>query len=180
MQTLEQRDGQPSLESYRRIIDLKTAELFFLSCYLGATLAGSPSEFTHAAGAFGRHLGVAYQIYDDLADFFGKEDRIGKTLGTDFANGKCTLPTLVLLQQSSEQDAAAILEDMRSGRGDHFDAHVAQMSNLGVFDRVSETISQEIEKAEFLLKPHFHQPAARELLRLSGLLRCQLESLRIS
>jgi len=179
MQTLEQRGGQPSLDTYHRIIDLKTAELFFLSCYLGAILADSPMEFTDAAGAFGRHLGVAYQIYDDLADFFGKEDQIGKTLGTDFANGKCTLPTLVLLQRSSEREIAAILEDLRSGRGDHFEAHVAQMGKLGVFDCVSKTISQEIEKAEILLKPHFELPAARELLRLSRLLRYQLESLRI-
>jgi hypothetical protein len=52
------------------------------------------------------------------------------------------------------------------------------MAKLGVFDSVSETISQEIEKAEHLLKPHLDQPAARELLRLSGLLRYQLETLR--
>lgn len=180
MQTLEQRGGKPSLDTYHRIIDLKTAELFFLSCYLGSTLADSPEEFTDAAGAFGRHLGVAYQIYDDLADFFGKEDQIGKTLGTDFANGKCTLPFLVLLQRSSDREAAAVLEDIQNGRGDRFEAHVAQMGKLGVFDCVSETISQEIEKAEILLKPHFEQQAARELLRLSGLLRYQLESLRIS
>jgi octaprenyl-diphosphate synthase len=178
MQTLEQRGGRPSLDTYHRIIDLKTAELFFLSCYLGAKLAGSPEKFSDAAGAFGRHLGVAYQIYDDLADFFGKEDRIGKTLGTDFSNGKCTLPTLILLQRSNEREASAILEDMRSGHGSRFDEHVAQMAKLGVFDSVSETISQEIERAELLLKPHLNQPAARELLRLSGLLRYQLETLR--
>lgn len=178
MQTLEERGGQPSVDTYYRIIDLKTAELFFLSCYLGAKLAGSPEKLTDDAGGFGRHLGVAYQIYDDLADFFGKEDRIGKTLGTDFANGKCTLPTLILLERSNGRDAAAILEDMRSGQGRHFQEYVAQMDNLGVFDSVSETISQEIEKAESLLNPHLDQPAARELLRLSGLLRFQLESLR--
>jgi octaprenyl-diphosphate synthase len=180
MQTLEQRGSQPSLDAYHRTIDLKTAELFFLSCYLGAGMANSPSEFTDAAGAFGRRLGVAYQIYDDLADFFGKEDRIGKTLGTDFAKGKCTLPTLLLLQRSNDQAAAAILEDMRSGRGEHFEEHLAQMIKLGVFKSVSETISMEIEKADLLLKLHLEQPAARELLRLSGLLRNQLESLRIA
>jgi octaprenyl-diphosphate synthase len=180
MQTLERRGGQPSLDTYHRIIELKTAELFFLSCFLGATLADSSPRFANAAGAFGRHLGIAYQIYDDLADFFGKEDQIGKTLGTDFANGKCTLPTLILLQRSNEGEAAAILEDLRSGNGENFDVRVAQMANLGVFDRVSETISQEIGKAELLLKPHLEKPAARELLRLSRLLHFQLESLRIS
>jgi len=180
IQTLEQRGSRPSLETYHRIIDLKTAELFFLSCHLGARLAGSPKDFTKAAGAFGRHLGVAYQIYDDLADFFGKEEQIGKTLGTDFAKGKCTLPTLILLQRSNEQEAAGILEDMRNGHGDHFGQHVARMVDLGVFDQVCKTISREIEKAEQLLKPHSEQLAARELLRLSKLLRYQLETLENS
>jgi octaprenyl-diphosphate synthase len=81
-----------TLADYRRVIDLKTAELFRVSCALGSRLAGAQSGFVEAAGRFGRHLGIAYQIYDDLADYFGEEKRIGKTLGTDLASGKLTLP----------------------------------------------------------------------------------------
>ncbi|MDR0902995.1 MAG: polyprenyl synthetase family protein [Opitutaceae bacterium] len=99
VQTLRRGSANISHADYRRIIDLKTAELFRLSCFLGARLAGGAPEFVAAAAEFGRRLGVAYQIYDDLADFFGDEQRIGKTLGTDLASGKITLPLLVLLDR---------------------------------------------------------------------------------
>jgi len=69
------------LEDYRRVIDLKTAELFRISCLLGSQLAGYPAAYVEAVSRFGRHLGLAYQIYDDLADYFGEEQRIGKTHG---------------------------------------------------------------------------------------------------
>jgi hypothetical protein len=69
---------------------------------------------------------------------------------------------------------------MGSGHTGRFNEHVARMTKLGVFDSVSETVSQEIERAELLLKPHLDQPGARELMRLSGLLRYQLETLRNS
>src|SRR6185369_12781063 len=83
MQTLRRRDLNISLEEYRRMIDLKTAELFRVSCYLGASLSNYPAGFARAADGFGHHLGIAYQIYDDLVDFLGEEKHIGKTLGTD-------------------------------------------------------------------------------------------------
>lgn len=178
MQTLEQRHGRPSLESYRRVIDLKTAELFHLSCHLGATLAGFPDDFAVAAGQFGRRLGVAYQVYDDLADFFGREDRIGKTLGTDYAQGKCTLPMLVLLDQSDASESAAILEELRQGKSRNFDKRAAQMADSGVFESVSTTIRQEIQAADALLEPFQDRPAANELLRFSAMLRVQLDALR--
>ena len=78
---------------------MKTAELFRVSCQLGASLAGRADGYVSAAARFGRHLGIAYQIYDDLADFFGEEGRIGKTLGTDLASGKLTLPLIVLMER---------------------------------------------------------------------------------
>jgi octaprenyl-diphosphate synthase len=110
VQTLRRGSANISHADYRRIIDLKTAELFRLSCFLGARLAGGAPEFVAAAAEFGRRLGVAYQIYDDLADFFGDEHRIGKTLGTDLVSGKLTLPLLVLLDRlpaSGAGDAAS-------------------------------------------------------------------------
>ena len=97
MQTLRRRDLNISLEEYRRMIDLKTAELFRVSCYLGAALSGYEPAFARAADEFGHRLGIAYQIYDDLVDFLGEEKHIGKTLGTDLATGKLTLPLMLLL-----------------------------------------------------------------------------------
>ena len=99
VQTLRRHTTNITVADYRRIIDLKTAELFRVSCLLGSKLAGFPEAYVLAVGQFGRHLGIAYQIYDDLADFYGEEKRIGKTLGTDLASGKMTLPLLLLMEK---------------------------------------------------------------------------------
>jgi octaprenyl-diphosphate synthase len=100
VQTLRRRSTDVTRADYQRIVDLKTAELFRVSCFLGARLAGFAPDYVEAASSFGRRLGIAYQIFDDLVDFFGEEQRIGKTLGTDLASGKLTLPLLVLLVKS--------------------------------------------------------------------------------
>lgn len=116
MQTLRRRDLDVTLAEYRRMIDLKTAELFRVSCFLGARLSGQDTDFAQAADRFGRHLGIAYQMYDDLVDFVGEEGRNGETLGTDLATGKLTLPLMLLLEQVAEGERAAIITAMRGGQ----------------------------------------------------------------
>src|SRR5215212_2186909 len=116
VQTLRRRSTNISRAEYQRIVDLKTAELFRVSCFLGARLAGFPPEFVEAASRFGRHLGIAYQIYDDLVDFFGEEKRIGKTLGTDLASGKLTLPLLALIERLPVTDARALASEIAGER----------------------------------------------------------------
>jgi len=68
---------------------------------------------------------MAYQMYDDLADFFGEERRIGKTLGTDLAGGKITLPLLVLLEKLAAGDRDELLREIREGRPPQFAASCA-------------------------------------------------------
>jgi octaprenyl-diphosphate synthase len=89
-----------SLDDYIEIIRLKTGALFAVSCELGAFLNAAPTETVKALSECGSDLGIAYQIYDDCVDIFGKEGQAGKSLGTDMKKGKLTLPLLLLLQQT--------------------------------------------------------------------------------
>lgn len=89
-----------SREEYFRILRMKTAELFALSCELGARLAGAGPEEQRALRDYGVALGTAYQIYDDCVDLFGNEALAGKSLGTDLLGGKLTLPLLVGLERA--------------------------------------------------------------------------------
>src|SRR5947208_13882284 len=116
VQTLRRRSTNITRADYQRIVDLKTAELFRVSCFLGARLAGSAPGYVEAASRFGRHLGIAYQIYDDLLDFFGDESRMGKTLGTDLAGGKLTLPLLELLERLPAGEADALRAEIAGER----------------------------------------------------------------
>lgn len=177
MQTLATAETHRDVHYYRRVIELKTAELFFVSCRLGAHLSGGGEGFENAAGTYGRHLGTGYQIYDDLADFFGEEGKIGKTLGTDLASGKATLPLLNLLERLGADEAGTLRAIM--GRGDYSQiGHwVGRMRELGVFESVLAAIETEITAATAVLAPWSETPAGALLGQLAGLLAYQARSL---
>ena len=177
-QTLRRGDTSITLADYRRIVDLKTAELFRVSCFLGSRLAGFDDGYVEAASMFGRRLGIAYQIYDDLADFFGKEERIGKTLGTDLAGGKITLPLLVLLKKLPPAERKELLKEIRARRTPQYKRRLAQMNGHGVFPAVTADIYAELRTAEALLEPWSALEPACLLGSLVEMLREQVENLR--
>ena len=113
-QTYQRGEVNYSLKNYFRIIDLKTAELFRVACFLGAHVTEKGPIIEKAYGDFGRHLGLAYQMFDDLVDLLGDENEIGKTLGTDLISGKYTLPVILLLNRMSEKEAAVLLNRLKS------------------------------------------------------------------
>ncbi len=180
VQTLRRGTTNITREDYFRVIDLKTAELFRISCYLGSKLGGFPSAFVDAASRFGRHLGIAYQIYDDLADFFGQEKRIGKTLGTDLQSGKVTLPLLALLDRLSTEDRGVLVDEILHRREPDLQHRIRQMTELGIFDVVASEVEAELAKAEAALASHGGVAPVPLLLQLCGTLRHQVRNLRAS
>jgi octaprenyl-diphosphate synthase len=94
---------------YLDIIADKTAALCACCCRLGSHYAGAAAETEDALARFGRQLGIAFQIVDDLLDVLGDEAKTGKSLGTDVLKQKPTLPLIRLLSQSEAEDRAEIL-----------------------------------------------------------------------
>jgi octaprenyl-diphosphate synthase len=88
---------------YFDIIDGKTAELTACCCHLGAMYAGASPTVIEAMSRYGRYLGQAFQVADDLLDLVGDEGKVGKSLGTDVDQGKMTLPLLHLLRSSQTE-----------------------------------------------------------------------------
>lgn len=97
-------------ESYIRIIEAKTAELYGLCCLLGTRFAGAEDGVTSELEQYGRSLGIAFQIADDVLDLVGSEAETGKSLGTDLEKQKLTLPLIRLLDQSEEPEATHVRE----------------------------------------------------------------------
>ncbi len=93
-QTITSGDVNLSEDDYLAIVEAKTAELCACSCELGAYYAGGDEETVARLAAFGRNLGIAFQIADDLLDLEGNETATGKSLGTDLAKRKMTLPLI--------------------------------------------------------------------------------------
>jgi octaprenyl-diphosphate synthase len=177
MQTLRRRDLAISLAEYRRMIDLKTAELFRVSCFLGARLAGHEDRFVAAADRFGHHLGIAYQIYDDLVDFVGEEKRIGKTLGTDLATGKLTLPMMLLLETVSADERAALVAAIREGHSPGLAASRLRMKELGIAAGVVRAIDDELTLARAALANFAHLSPVPLMLQLGEMLKAQVSIL---
>src|SRR5262245_11270973 len=105
-QVLERGNLELGEAAYFEIIDGKTAALTACCCELGAHYAGAPRETVEAMASFGRYVGQAFQIADDLLDLVGDETLAGKSLGTDLEQGKMTLPLIHLLQRGPAALAA--------------------------------------------------------------------------
>jgi len=100
---------------YLSIIEAKTAELCACCCRLGAHYAGAKPDQEDALDRYGRNLGIAFQIADDLLDLVGDEVSMGKSLGTDFEKQKPTLPLIRLLAQSTPGERATLVELLAAG-----------------------------------------------------------------
>jgi octaprenyl-diphosphate synthase len=104
LQTQHRREFDFSGGKYFRVLEMKTAELFALSCELAAYLSEATPPERAAFRQFGLAFGTAYQVYDDCVDLFGSESVAGKSLGTDLAKGKLTLPVLLLWERAGAAD----------------------------------------------------------------------------
>lgn len=107
-----------SEEEYYEIIDAKTAELTACCCRLGALYAGASEEVVTRLTSYGRSLGMAFQIADDVLDLAGQETLAGKSLGTDLEQQKLTLPVIHLLQ-NAPADQVERVRNLLGASGNH-------------------------------------------------------------
>ncbi len=96
-------------EEYMEVIYRKTAALISAACEVGAIFAENGAKYVDLMREFGRHLGLAFQITDDLLDYLGVTQETGKEVGNDFKEGKVTLPLIVALSKADETDRNRLL-----------------------------------------------------------------------
>jgi octaprenyl-diphosphate synthase len=173
-QTYQRGEVNYSREFYFRVIRLKTAELFEVACRLGAKVAGYPPAFGEAAGLFGRHLGIAYQIFDDLADLYADESMIGKTLGTDLAKGKFTLPLLLLLEKLSAEEKEALMARFKAGDATVGGDFTARLHDFPVFEEVVAVFEAQLAQATEAVTPFVALPPVGAMQKIAELVRAQL------
>jgi octaprenyl-diphosphate synthase len=106
---------------YLAVIEAKTAELFAAASRIGAVLAGRPVPEEEALDSFGRHLGTAFQLVDDMLDFSARQSELGKSIGDDFRDGKVTLPILIAFARGDDDERRfwrRTIEDLDQRPGD--------------------------------------------------------------
>lgn len=169
METLRIGDTSLTGAEYRQIIRQKTADLFGACCYIGGVLGGLPAERSEGLRRFGITFGSAFQLVDDALDFTGKEQRLGKPVGSDLREGKVTLPAIITLQHASP-DESAIIE--RFVRGDDqspeaFQDIVALIQRYNGIEYALREAERFVEQAELELQGFADGPAYDLLMELA-------------
>lgn len=160
-----EREGQFNFtkSEYFKALEMKTGELFALSCELGVYLSGASDEFRQRMREYGLALGTAYQIYDDCLDLFGDETAAGKSLGTDIAKGKLTLPVLLLLESLDNKQVKNLKKMILNWRASYFselkqalwtnNIFQASLNHLSYYIQQSQNAINKVLKAEKVANP---------------------------
>ena len=151
-QLLNMNDPEVSEKSYFSVIEKKTAKLFEAACQLGAVLADRP-EWEEPLARFGRELGAAFQVADDVLDYTSNAETLGKNIGDDLAEGKPTLP-LILGRQLLDEAGRQLIDDaIRHGQAEGIERIVKLVRDCGALDRSQEAALNRAAAAEEAIRP---------------------------
>ncbi len=134
LQLMNMHDADLAVDEYLRVIRFKTAKLFEASARLGAVLAGASPEVEEACADYGRSLGTAFQLVDDLLDYEGNPEELGKNVGDDLREGKPTLPLLIAMARGSEDERALIRHAIEHGEVDKLEQISEVVRRTGALD----------------------------------------------
>ena len=124
LQLMNIRDPEVTEARYLDVVRFKTAKLFEAAAQAGAVLAQASDAQQQYAATYGRHLGTAFQLIDDLLDYSGDQDTLGKTVGDDLREGKPTMPLIRVMQVGTVEQIALVRHAIETGDGEF--AAVAQ------------------------------------------------------
>lgn len=149
LQLMNCNDPDTTETSYFDVIYGKTGKLFEAATQLGAVLAGQPLAVEEALAAYGRHLGTAFQLVDDLLDYTADSEVMGKQAGDDLAEGKPTLPLLYAMWQGNDEEAALIRAVIEQGDGrEQLPTVLAAMERTGALAYTRELALKEAKLAQ--------------------------------
>ncbi|WP_409523627.1 octaprenyl diphosphate synthase [Nitrincola sp. MINF-07-Sa-05] len=143
LQLLNQRNPGITEDAYMQVILGKTAMLFEAASECGAILAGASATEREALRLYGRHLGIAFQLIDDLMDYVSSSDEMGKNTGDDLAEGKTTLPLIHAMKIGSEEDCQLVRNAIRSGGLDDLQPILDIVQRTGGLDYTREQAHEQ-------------------------------------
>jgi len=166
LQTRSRGNFEVTRGHYFKMLAMKTAELFALSCHLGGLLSKAAPPRREALRQYGLALGTAYQLYDDCLDVLGSEAAAGKSLGADLAKGKMTLPVLIVRDRATPGDQLQLREWLQTWDRAHLAGVVALIEKYDAFTESRTVIQHYLSAARQAVAP---LPASEGRARLAGL-----------
>ena len=169
MELLRTSDIDTTENDYYEVIDNKTAVLLSAACEIGAVLGGVDPQKRSALREFGHHLGMAFQLKDDLLDYVSTDSTLGKNAGIDFKEGKVTLPLIHALKNATpgeHETILAALEKRRTSKKD-FQKVKSIIEKYGGLEYTSNVSKEHIDKARGVLALFPSSPYKDALLELA-------------
>lgn len=142
-QLLNRGDPDTTEQRYLEVVHNKTAKLFEAAAQAGAVIAGQDRQTERAMAVYGKHLGIAYQLIDDVLDYSASSERLGKNIGDDLAEGKPTLPLLYALWHGSHQQTAVIKSAIHHGGRRDLEQINAAIEATGALSYTAERARKE-------------------------------------
>lgn len=169
LQLLNCRDPDTDSERYFQVIYRKTAKLFEASAQLGAVLANQSNDIEQALATYGKELGNAYQLIDDVLDYTADEAELGKTLGKDLAEGKPTLPLILALERAEVDEQQLIRDAIEQGSDQHLAQITAIIHRTGALQDTQQQAIAAADRAIEALSVLTESPYKNALIELAQL-----------
>jgi octaprenyl-diphosphate synthase len=147
LQLLNCNDADVDTANYLGVIHRKTAKLFEAAMRLGAILGKQDTAIETAAARYGMHLGTAFQLVDDVLDYSGDANEIGKNLGDDLAEGKPTLPLIYAMQHGTPMQSAVIRSAIEKGDINLFGEVLQIVQETGALEYTRQQAQREADMA---------------------------------
>lgn len=147
LQLLNAHDPDTTEERYFEVIYRKTAKLFEAGSQIAALIAGAPTAYEQALTSYGKHLGTAFQLIDDVLDYRANREETGKNLGDDLAEGKPTLPLIHALRHGNADQQVVIRQAIENGDLDALEAITRAIESTGGLEYTARLARQEADLA---------------------------------
>ncbi len=147
LQLLSCHDADVDTSSYLHVIHCKTAKLFEAAMRLGAILGRADEASEQAVAKYGMHLGTAFQLVDDVLDYSGDEQEIGKNLGDDLSEGKPTLPLIYAMQHGDASQVAVVRQAIEQGDIARFTDVLRVIKQTGALEYTRQQAQHEADIA---------------------------------
>jgi octaprenyl-diphosphate synthase len=147
LQLMNAHDPETTEQRYLEVIYRKTAKLFEAGAQIAAILSGSPPALEQAMVEYGRRLGTAFQLVDDVLDYKASAEELGKNLGDDLAEGKPTLPLIFALSKASAVDAATLRSAIENGGLDDLERITRLIEASGGIEYTARMAQEEKDRA---------------------------------
>ena len=147
LQLMNMHDASLAEADYLHVIRSKTAKLFEASARLGAILAQQGGAIEEACATYGQALGTAFQVIDDVLDYDGNAQEMGKNLGDDLREGKATLPLILAMQRGTAAQAATVRSAIETGSVEQLGEIVRIVRETGALQATREAASAEAQRA---------------------------------